>query len=153
MISSRAKCQHRDMSNIEEFDVTIPSETSHGREVQEKIVASMEARGFSPRDVFGVRLALEEALVNAIKHGNKMDPDKTVHVCWQVDEEHVRVTIEDQGPGFDVSEVPDPTDEENLDKPGGRGIMLMRAFMSLVEYNETGNKLTLEKRSGTDDDE
>jgi len=141
------------MSNIEEFDVTIPSETSHGREVQEKIVASMEARGFSPRDVFGVRLALEEALVNAIKHGNKMDPDKTVHVCWQVDEEHVRVTIEDQGPGFDVSEVPDPTDEENLDKPGGRGIMLMRAFMSLVEYNETGNKLTLEKRSGTDDDE
>ncbi len=141
------------MSNIEEFDVIIPSETSHGREVQEKIVASMEARGFSPRDVFGVRLALEEALVNAIKHGNKMDPEKTVHVWWQVDEEHVRVTIEDQGPGFDVSEVPDPTDEENLDKPGGRGIMLIRAFMSVVEYNETGNKLTLEKRSGADEDE
>lgn len=141
------------MSNTEEFDVTIPSETSHGRDVQEKIVASMEAKGFSPRDVFGVRLALEEALVNAIKHGNKMDPDKSVHVWWRVDEEHVRVVIEDQGPGFDVSQVPDPTEEENLDKPGGRGIMLMRAFMSIVEYNSTGNQLTLEKRRGGDDDE
>lgn len=141
------------MSNFEKFDVTIPSETAHGREVQEQIVASMEARGFEPRDVFGVRLALEEALVNAIKHGNKMDPNKTVHVWWQVDDEHVRVDIEDQGPGFDVTQVPDPTEEENLDKPGGRGIMLMRAFMNLVEYNSTGNRLTLEKRKGVDNDD
>ena len=68
------------MSSTEEFDVTIPSDTAKGREVQEQIVGGMESRGYSPRDVFGVRLALEEALVNAIKHGNKMDPDKVVNV-------------------------------------------------------------------------
>lgn len=111
----------------------------------------MEERGFAARDVFGVRLALEEALVNAIKHGNKMDPTKNVRVRWRLDSEHIRVSVEDEGPGFDVSQVPDPTEEENIDKPGGRGIMLMRAFMSVVEYNETGNRLTIEKRKDAEE--
>jgi serine/threonine-protein kinase RsbW len=139
------------MSSTEEFHGKIPSDTAKGREVQERIVGTMEQRGFSPRDVFGVRLALEEALVNAIKHGNKMDLEKTVHVDWWVSDNHVRIEIEDEGKGFDVGDVPDPTDEENLDKPGGRGIMLMRSFMSLIEYNETGNRLTMEKRQDEDD--
>jgi serine/threonine-protein kinase RsbW len=139
------------MSSTEEFHEKIPSDTAKGREVQERIVGTMEQRGFSPRDVFGVRLALEEALVNAIKHGNKMDLEKTVHVDWWVSDNHVRIEIEDEGKGFDVGDVPDPTDEENLDKPGGRGIMLMRSFMSLIEYNETGNRLTMEKRQDEDD--
>ena len=141
------------MSSIEEFDVTIPSATAKGREIQEQIVGGMESRGYAPRDVFSVRLALEEALVNAIKHGNKMDPDKVVNVKWEIDEEHVRVVIEDQGEGFPIDDVPDPTDDENLDKPGGRGIMLMRSFMSIVEYNESGNRLTLEKRTADEDDD
>ena len=141
------------MSSIEEFDVTIPSATAKGREIQEQIVGGMESRGYAPRDVFSVRLALEEALVNAIKHGNKMDPDKVVNVKWEIDDEHVRVVIEDQGEGFPIDDVPDPTDDENLDKPGGRGIMLMRSFMSVVEYNESGNRLTLEKRADDKDDD
>ena len=141
------------MSSTEEHDVTIPSDTARGREVQEDIVAGMERRGFSPRDVFGVRLALEEALVNAIKHGNKMAPDKVVNIQWSVDEAHVRVRIEDQGSGFDVTDVPDPTDDENLDKPGGRGIMLMRSFMTTVEYNDSGNVLTMEKRTDVPDED
>ena len=140
------------MSNSEEFSERIPSDTARGREVQEQIVSGMEQRGFSPRDVFGVRLALEEALVNAIKHGNRMDPDKSVQIDWTLSESGVRVVIEDEGEGFDVSDVPDPTDDENLDKPGGRGIMLMRSFMSVVEYNESGNRLTLEKLKDGDDD-
>lgn len=140
------------MSNPEEFSERIPSDTARGREVQEQIVSGMEQRGFSPRDVFGVRLALEEALVNAIKHGNRMNPDKSVQIDWTLSESGVRVVIEDEGEGFDVSDVPDPTDDENLDKPGGRGIMLMRSFMSVVEYNESGNRLTLEKLKDGDDD-
>jgi serine/threonine-protein kinase RsbW len=149
------QCSSHDptMASTDEFDVTIPSDTAKGREVQEQIVGGMEQRGYSPRDVFGVRLALEEALVNAIKHGNRMEPDKVVRVQWQIDEVHVRVVIEDQGAGSDVSDVPDPTDDENLDKPGGRGIMLMRSFMSEVAYNETGNCLTLVKRVDDDDDD
>ena len=141
------------MSNPEEFSERIPSDTARGREVQEQIVSGMEQRGFSPRDVFGVRLALEEALVNAIKHGNRMDPDKSVQIDWTLSESGVRIVIEDQGEGFDVSDVPDPTDDENLDKPGGRGIMLMRSFMSVVEYNESGNRLTLEKLKDDGDDD
>jgi serine/threonine-protein kinase RsbW len=141
------------MSNPEEFSERIPSDTARGRDVQEQIVSGMEQRGFSPRDVFGVRLALEEALVNAIKHGNRMDPDKSVQIDWTLSESGVRVVIEDEGEGFDVSDVPDPTDDENLDKPGGRGIMLMRSFMSVVEYNESGNRLTLEKLKDDEDDD
>ena len=141
------------MSNPEEFSERIPSDTARGREVQEQIVSGMEQRGFSPRDVFGVRLALEEALVNAIKHGNRMDPNKSVQVDWTLSESGVRVVIEDEGEGFDVADVPDPTDDENLDKPGGRGIMLMRSFMSVVEYNESGNRLILEKRKDDDGDD
>ena len=140
------------MSNPEEFSERIPSDTARGREVQEQIVAGMEQRGFPPRDVFGVRLALEEALVNAIKHGNRMDPDKSVQIDWTLSEAGVRVVIEDEGEGFDVNDVPDPTDDENLDKPGGRGIMLMRSFMSVVEYNESGNRLILEKRRDDEED-
>jgi serine/threonine-protein kinase RsbW len=141
------------MSNLERFDVTIPSNTSKGREIQERIIGSLETQEYSPRDVFHVRLALEEAIVNAIKHGNRMDPEKSVHIVWEVDETHVKIAIEDQGEGFDVSDVPDPTDEENLDKPGGRGIMLMRSFMSEVGYNDSGNILTMEKNRDEPDED
>ena len=57
----------------------------------------------------------------------------------------VRIVIEDEGPGFDPTDVPDPTDDDNLDKPSGRGLMLMRAFMTVIEYNEKGNRVLLEK--------
>ena len=92
-----------------------------------------------------MRLALEEALVNAIKHGNGLDPNKEVSVLCQISQDKVRVVIEDQGAGFRPQDVPDPTEDENLEKPGGRGIMLMRAFLSVVEYNERGNRVILEK--------
>ncbi len=140
------------MPTPEQFEVTIPSDTAAGQAVQERIVNRLEELEFPPRDVFGMRLALEEALVNAIKHGNGMDPEKSVRVTCRIDEAMVRVEIEDEGPGFDVSDVPDPTAEENLERPCGRGIMLMRAFMTRVEYNSKGNCLTLEKsRAGGDE--
>ena len=134
------------MAFSQEFKVSIPSDTAEGQAVQERIVALLEKLGYPPRDVFGVRLALEEALVNAIKHGNRHDPCQQVHIRCRADRDAVRITIEDEGPGFVPEEVPDPTLEENLEKPSGRGIMLMRAFMSLIEYNDTGNRVTLEKR-------
>lgn len=134
------------MSAPEHFEVVIPSDTTAGQEVQERIVQRLEELEFTSRDVFGVRLALEEALVNAIKHGNRMSPDKTVRVEWTISPDFVRVVVEDQGAGFQPEDVPDPTEDENLERPCGRGIMLMRAFMSLVEYQGRGNVLVLEKR-------
>jgi serine/threonine-protein kinase RsbW len=134
------------MALIEEFSLTIPSDTVAGQAVQERIVRRLEDLEYPARDVFGVRLSLEEALVNAIKHGNRMDPAKVVRIDCRIESDIVRVVIEDQGPGFRPDAVPDPTAEENLERPCGRGIMLMRAFMSLIEYNATGNRVTLEKR-------
>ena len=138
--------------SADDFSVSIASETSLGREVQDRIISVLENRAYTDRDVFGVRLALEEALVNAIKHGNGMDPTKQVQIDCRFDDDGVRIVIEDEGPGFDVTSVPDPTAEENLDKPGGRGIMLMRSFMSHIEYNELGNRLVLEKRRAAETD-
>ena len=138
------------MAWIEEFEIRIPSSTTEGQKVQERIITRLEEIGFPARGIFGVRLALEEALVNAIKHGNGLDPNKEVFVTCQISNDKVRVVIEDQGPGFRLQDVPDPTEDENLEKPGGRGIMLMRAFLSVVEYNERGNRVVLEKHRNDD---
>jgi serine/threonine-protein kinase RsbW len=130
---------------LEKFQIIIPSEPAAGQSVQDRIMGILEARGFTDRDSFGVRLALEEALVNAMKHGNGLDPSKKVIVECEVEDHRVQIEVEDEGRGFDPGDVPDPTDEENLDKPSGRGLMLMRAFMTRIEYNSLGNRVLLEK--------
>lgn len=139
------------MPNSSRFDETIPSELDAAERIQDRIIALVEEHGYSARDVFGMRLALEEAIVNAIKHGNRMDAGKTVRIQCEVDESRVYVRVEDQGPGFDPEEIPDPTAAENLEKPGGRGIMLMRAFMTRVEYQGRGNAVELEKIRDAED--
>lgn len=134
------------MPTSNRFDETIPSELDAAERIQDRIIALVEQHGFTARDVFGMRLALEEAIVNAIKHGNRMDPDKSVQIHCEVDDARAFVRVEDEGPGFNPTDIPDPTAEENLEKPGGRGIMLMRAFMTRVEYVGDGNIVELEKR-------
>ncbi|MCC7423097.1 MAG: ATP-binding protein [Planctomycetaceae bacterium] len=147
MFSARAMESN---AHFEHFEVTIPSDTVQGQAVQERIVRMLETLDYPPRDVFGVRLALEEAIVNAIKHGNGMDPEKNVRIECSISSERVTIEIEDQGEGFVPSEVPDPTDFENLEKPCGRGLMLMRSFMNRIDFNETGNRVTIEKIRGVD---
>ena len=134
------------MMTDERFEVSIPSEIARGQEIQERIMALVEdpSREFSDRSRFGMRLSLEEAIINAIKHGNKLDPDKTVAITCEVSSSRILVIVEDQGEGFDPHDVPDPTDLENLDKPSGRGIVLMRNFLTRVDYNEAGNRVELE---------
>ena len=134
------------MRFTEEFEVLIPSQTSAGQAVQERILLRLNELAYSERDLFGVRLALEEALVNAIKHGNRMDPGKKVRIGCRIGPELVYIEIQDEGPGFKPEDIPDPTMEENLERPCGRGIMLMRAFMTRIEYNDSGNCVRLEKR-------
>lgn len=135
----------------EVLQVTIPSDTSAGQELQEKIIGILEQLEYPSRDVFGMRLALEEALVNAIKHGNRFDKEKQVRVECRITRELIFIEIEDEGAGFKLEEVPDPTEDDNLERPCGRGIMLMRHFLDKVEYSDRGNKVTLEKTRGEDD--
>jgi len=126
-------------------EVKIPSDTVVGQALQDQILRQLEELQFAEHDLFGVRLALEEALVNAIKHGNRLDPTKSVRVQWLIDHERVVIEIEDEGEGFDPGDVPDPTADENLERPCGRGIHLMRAFMTSIEYYDRGNRVVLIK--------
>ena len=123
----------------------IPSETGAGKEFLDGLLARLEAEQWAAHDVFGIHLAMEEALVNAIKHGNRQDSSKRVHICCKLSPQRMWIRIADEGSGFNPESVADCTDLDNLDVPSGRGIMLMRSFMSRVEYNDRGNCVEMEK--------
>lgn len=105
--------------------------------------------GWSQCDLFAVNMALEESISNAIRHGNKEDPDKKVEVQCSVSANRFWARICDEGAGFQPSAVPDCCAPDRLEVPGGRGLTLMQAFMTVVEYNDRGNCVTLEKQLGT----
>lgn len=126
----------------------IPSQMAEMPAIQRAIMDQVEAQGYPKEAVFAIRLALEEALANAIRHGNKSDPAKQVIVAYQVDAQRVWLQITDEGYGFDPNRVEDPTLEENLSRPHGRGVMLMRAYMTEVHFNERGNCVTMVKTRG-----
>lgn len=92
-----------------------------------------------------VNLAVIEAGTNAIKHGNKNDPNKKVHFEFGISPDKLTITVRDEGEGFNPDEIGDPLDPENLLRPSGRGIFLMRTFMDEVRYNETGTEVTMIK--------
>ncbi len=127
------------------YEQTIPSELHEGHRVLEELLSRLQSEGWDSRQIFGIRLALEEAVVNAIKHGNCLDCQKQVHVICQSTSDKIWIKVSDQGQGFNPQEVPDCTDAQHIDRPNGRGIMLMRNFMSRVEYNKKGNVVEMEK--------
>ncbi len=133
------------MSHSDQFEVVIPSDYESGQAVVERIMTEVGKAGFSSRDEFGIRLSVDEAVTNAIKHGNKLSPDKTVRIDFLRTDAGVRVEIEDQGNGFRPEDVPDCTKDENLESPSGRGLMLMREFMTRIEFSPKGNRVVLEK--------
>lgn len=123
----------------------IPSDFAASRDVQEKILHEVEKKGFDGHGVFAIKLALEEAMINAIKHGNKLDRNKTVSVEAKVTSKEVTISIEDEGPGFDRSAVPDPTAIENLCKCSGRGLLLIESYMTSVKFSNNGRRVTMTK--------
>jgi serine/threonine-protein kinase RsbW len=127
------------------FEIT--STFAEGREVQKRITDDVERLGFDSHSQFAIKLALEEALINAIKHGNKLDPRKKVHVEAKVTPKQAEIVIEDEGPGFDRTCVPDPTAEENLCKCSGRGILLIESFMDKVQWSHGGRRVKLVKKN------
>jgi serine/threonine-protein kinase RsbW len=126
-------------------DQTFPSETGAGKRVLEEVLEQLERHSWFEQDIFGVRLAMEEAIVNAIKHGNRHDTDKNVRVECRLSPSRFWIQITDEGPGFNPEAVPDCTQEEYIERDCGRGIMLMRCFMTHVEYNQSGNTVVMEK--------
>jgi serine/threonine-protein kinase RsbW len=107
------------------------------------LVEALAGLGYSCHDCAGTRLALEEAVVNGLRHGNGGDPARRVCVRYHVRPDALLAEVEDEGPGFDPSRVPDPTLPENLGRPCGRGLLLMRHYMTWVRFSKHGNRVTL----------
>jgi serine/threonine-protein kinase RsbW len=105
--------------------------------------------GFDEEGIYWINMAVRESVANAVEHGNKYDPNKTVDVRFTIGVDALRVTIRDHGEGFDPAALPDPLDPENLLNPAGRGILYMRTFMDAVDYErhpEGGMVVTMSKR-------
>jgi serine/threonine-protein kinase RsbW len=130
-------------------DQVIANDLAAGRRLLDQLLQQLESLHWARREIFGIRLAVDEALVNANLHGNRLDETKHVHFCCWLSPRKIRVEITDEGPGFDPECLPDPTDSAHVDRPCGRGVKLMRAFMSHIEFHQPGNKVVLEKVRGT----
>ncbi len=124
---------------------TLPSNIEEARRYLEELESVLRAHGLEERDTFSIVMAVEEALINAIKHGNQLDPSKFVRVSIRLEATTFEVEISDDGPGFDPGDVPDPTEVENLERPCGRGLLMMRHYMSVVRYSKTGNSVFMQR--------
>ncbi len=127
--------------------IAIPSIPSELRRVEDTILPALAARGYGERSLFAVKLALEESVINAIKHGNQLDSTKQVTIEFSLCDDETVLSVSDEGEGFDPQAVPDPGQEEYLQSFSGRGLALMRAYMDSVEFNEKGNRVTMTKRA------
>src|SRR5271168_4896334 len=131
-----------------ERDFVIPSDYTESRKVQETILADVTRFHFNPESAFAIKLALEEALINAIKHGNGMDPHKKITIRARLSPRRAQIEIEDEGTGFDRNVVADPRLRENLEKCCGRGIFLIESYMDKVTWTRGGRRLKMVRRNG-----
>lgn len=125
------------------YSIVVESRPSAIVSVFEQIQSKLVYYHFGKDDIFAVHLTLEEAFLNAVKHGNKMDPTKKIKVDYSIDANKIEISITDQGPGFQPEAVDDPRFGENLFKPGGRGLLLMNSYMDIVKFNEQGNCVSM----------
>ena len=132
--------QHQEGS----FEVLIPSDPQEAPRVQDLIEVRLKSFTTKTGD-FSIKLALEEALVNAIKHGNQMDPDKQVLVAYRVLADRFEIRITDEATASTPRTCPTRPAVENLERPCGRGLMLMRHYMTEVEYHGQGNAVPMAK--------
>ncbi len=130
------------------FELTVPSRMEELEAVQQFAESTSGALGLDKELAYWIELAINESVINAIQHGNQLDAAKNASIRISSDGVMIEIVVEDQGPGFELSDVADPTDIENLLKPGGRGILIIRSFMDTVEVSQIdggGNRLRMVK--------
>ncbi len=134
---------------------TVESSSSGLNELREWLISQLSSYDYCEDDTFAVRLALEEAFYNAVRHGSRMNPGKKVEISFSIGPEKVEISMTDAGCGFNPNAVPDCRLEENLYKTEGRGLLLIRSYMDVVEFNEIGNSIHMvrHKRQQQDDEE
>ena len=139
------------MSDIKELK--LPSRIESVDEAASQAESFVRDNGLSDEFASAIDLAVRESVANAVKHGNKFDPEKDVEVCLRCSDGDVEIKVRDYGSGFEVEEIPDPTNPENLLKASGRGILFMNAFMDTVEWenhSDGGLVVKMTKSGGCD---
>jgi len=127
------------------LNLKLPTDPTRIVSVQTRVDDMMVEHKYGKRDRFAVRLSLEEALINAMKHGNSFDAQKTVRLQCVVTPVRLVVEVEDEGLGFNPSEVPDPTTPKGVGRFHGRGLYLMRNYMTRVLHSNGGRLVVMEK--------
>ena len=130
----------------EKIEFELPSDLALMNGVLQYLLERVAKLGLIAPERSNLFIALDEAFVNAVKHGNKNDPTKLVRVGAELSPQEACFTIEDEGEGFDVQTIPDPRDPANLFKSSGRGVLLIYNIMDEVEYNAQGNRVKMVKR-------
>jgi serine/threonine-protein kinase RsbW len=123
----------------------LPSDLKIIQETTRDIIKKIKSQEIGKDNLFDIRLALDEALVNAIKHGNKENPDKKVFLKVTIGPHIIEIQIKDEGSGFECDKIVSPLDEKNLKKPCGRGIFLMKKLMDKVEFFDGGSGIKMVK--------
>ena len=121
------------------------SELSQVHKASGEVLSFLKPLELSEAQVFDIRLCVEEALVNAIKYGNRQRKELPVDVEAEYDDDQIRIRVQDQGSGFQPGVLPDCTEGENKSRGHGRGVYLMHQLMDEVRYNKTGNSLLMVK--------
>ncbi len=128
---------------MDSIKIQIPSLTENIR-IIESFIDNAKEKFSLDDDIYGnIMIAVTESVNNAIKHGNNNDNSKNVSLSLSLNENIIKFIIEDEGSGFDYSNLPDPTSPENLDKPGGRGIFLMKHLSDEVNFKDNGRVVEL----------
>ena len=135
----------------ETIQFELPSSLSLMHTVLGYLMRRVEKLGVVEAEQSNLFVALDEAFVNAVTHGNKFDVSKLIRIAAEVSKKEAKFTIEDEGEGFDINAIPDPLDPENLFKTSGRGVLFIYKIMDEVKYNERGNRLTMVKKSESKD--
>lgn len=125
--------------------IEVPSEDKYIRKVSSDILAALSHYGVGEDRLFDIKLCVEEAVRNAILHGNRLNKKLHVKVSYLIADGRINIEVEDGGPGFDPAKIPDPTGKGNMTKESGRGVCLIKQLMDRVEFNKKGNKILMEK--------
>ena len=130
----------------EKIEFELPSDLGLMNGILEYLQERVAKLGLIRPERSNLFVALDEAFVNAVKHGNKNDPSKLLKITAELSAKEASFTVEDEGEGFDIREIPDPCDPANLFRTSGRGVLLIYNIMDEVEYNAQGNRVTMKKR-------
>lgn len=126
-------------------EIVVENDLAAAKGPEQEILREIHRHGYGENAAFAIKLALEEAITNAFRHGNKCDPAKHIRVQYRVTPQRVEIEVIDEGEGFCPDDVPDPTQPGYIDRPHGRGLMLMRAYLDEVVFSPCGNAVRMVK--------